>query len=284
MIKIFLIIINLGLGALTSIFSFSYAWYFHVLISLGFAIGYLLIEIIIFFISAYLIGLPIKKDEIATKYSPKYRKIYDFYVSLALSLFGVYVVVNGLDKLPRDTNFVIVQNHLSNIDPMLSSVVFKNYPLIFISKESLFHIPFFGKYISRIGYIKLKRKACKEDVSEMKRAHEWIQNNECSIALYPEGQRNKNYPNPKLLDFKDGGVGLAKSSHKPLVISTIQGTEKINDKLLLKIHKIQIDILDVISEDEIECLPAKEINDRIINTMLSSIENKSSKDEYHHLF
>lgn len=284
MVKIFLLLLAFGLSTLTTLMmNLDAAWKIALGI-VGFGLAYIIGLAIIFFGIIELFVIRVKRNETPIKYSKVYRKVYNAYQCFLLSLFGVKLTVNGLNKVPNDTNFIMVQNHRSNVDPIFSDFVFRKYPLIFVSKESLFKIPFFGKIVRHIGYIKLTRKTGMDDAAELIRGLRWVRANECSLAVYPEGTRNKTYPTPELLNFKEGSLAIAKKSNRPIVITAIHGTEKINNKLLFKVHKIQIDVVDVIRPEDYANMEAEELTAKVRETMLNAVQNPSTAKEKVHLY
>lgn len=283
MIKIIVLILCFGLSTLTSLLLFSESWQIAVGI-VGLGLGYIVALVALLFLIATLLTLGVSGKKTTVKYGSWYRKLFNFYSLLLLSLFGVKLTVNGLDKVPNDSSFVLLQNHLSNVDPIFTNYVFKKHPLIFVSKASLFKIPFFGKTIKGIGYVKLSRTTGMNDASEIIRGLRWVRAEECSLAVYPEGKRNKTYPDPILLDYSDDILAIAMKSEKPIVISTILGTENINDKLLLKVHKIQVDVLGVIELKDYVNLSPEELSQNIRKVMLDNIQNPSKKQEKVRLF
>lgn len=279
MIKIALLIIAFGLSTLTTLLiNFSDAWKIAVGI-VGFGIAYVLLGIILFFVVATFMTMGLKRDAIATKYGAKERKLYNNFLHVAMSLFGIKIVTNGMSKVPQDTNFILVQNHRSNLDPMITDVAFKKYPMIFASKASLFHIPWFGKYLSKIGYVKLRRVPCIEDMQELSRAATFITENQCSMGIYPEGTRNKYYPYPPILEFKEGTFSLIKKCERPIVVTVIHGSQLVNDKLLLKSHRVQIDVITVIRPEEYKDLSLEELSDKVRNIMIENINNPYKTEE-----
>ena len=284
MVKFFILILSFGLSTLlTLLVGFSEPWKIAVGI-VGFGLAFIVAFAIIFFLIVSLFDLKVKKDEIPIKYSRVYRKLYNAYQPFLLSLFSVKLTVNGLDKVPNDTNFVLFQNHLSNVDPIFTDYVLRKYPLIFVAKESLFKIPFFGKVIRHIGYVKLIRKTGADDSSQLNRALRWVKSDECSLCVYPEGTRNKTFPNPPMLELKEGSLVFAKKCNRPIVISVIHGTDKINEKLLLKMHKVQIDILEVIKPEEYADLTPDELSKKVAKIMLDGVNNPLEKKEKVRLF
>lgn len=284
MVKFIILILSFGLSTLlTLLLSFNEAWKIAVGI-IGFGIVFVIGFAALFFGILTLIGLKVRKNETAIKYSNAYRKIYNACQPLLLSLFSVKLTVNGMNKVPNDTNFILFQNHLSNVDPIFTDYVFRKYPMIFVSKESLFKIPWFGKIIRHIGYVRLSRKTGADDTQELNRALRWVRSEECSLAVYPEGTRNKTYPNPLLLDLREGTHTFVMKTGRPIVITAIHGTDKINDKLLLKIHKVQIDVLEVIKPEDCAGLTPEELSNKVRKIMLDGINNPSSSKEKVRLF
>ena len=284
MIKLLVLILSFGLSTLlTLLLSFNEAWKIAVGI-VGFGLAFVIAFVALFFFICSLVVLKVKKNETPIKYSHGYRKYYNGCQFLLLSLFGVKLTVNGMDKVPNDTNFILFQNHLSNVDPIFTDYVFRKYPMVFVAKESLFKIPWFGKIIRHVGYVKLTRKAGMEDSKELNRGLRWVRADECSLAVYPEGTRNKNYPDPKMLELRTGTIDFAMSTGRPIVISTIHGTDRINDKLLLKVHKVQIDVLEVIKPEDYANLTVQELTEKVSNKMLDGVNNPLENKEKVRLF
>ena len=279
MIKIIILILSFGSSTLLTLLQhFAEPWKI-VLWIVGFGLLFILGLAILFFLIVGVFVIGGKRKDIPIKYKGIYRFVYNRYQSFLLSLLSVKLTINGLDKVPKNTNFILLQNHVSNVDPIFTDYVFRKFPMIFVSKDSLFKIPFFGKLVHHIGYIKLTRKTGMDDANEIVRALRWIKSNQCSLCVYPEGTRNKKFPNPELLEYKDGCISFVKKMNRPIVISVIHGSDKINEKKLFKIHKIQIDVLKVIDPEEYQKLSQEELSNFIRNTMLEGIKNPLTSKE-----
>ncbi len=117
---------------------------------------------------------------------------------------GVQVQTEGEEKLDRESSYVVMSNHCSlfDIPTVLTSLPF---PFRMLAKASLFRIPFMGWYMSRVGYIPVKR-------DDPKRARESIENaasrvaSGLSVLIFPEGTRSVE---GEVARFKRGGVNLA---------------------------------------------------------------------------
>lgn len=274
MIKLVVALLSVILAILTSIYFFDLEYYWIVLISLGFTIVYVVFFIFLFFFVVFILVIPVNTKKQAPIYNAFYRGVLRIYTKMVLSLFNIKVKVEGLEKLPNDSNFVIVGNHRSNVDSMIIDVYLKEYPLVYITKKSLFKIPFFGKVIYKAGYLKLNRDDLKSELMTINRGVEALNTGKISIGVFPDGTRNYEYD---LLPFKSGCYHLATKSHKPIVVCCLSGTEFVRRNPVFKKHKVVLRIIKVINYDEYKDLRTMEIAEmtkNIIKNNLIEIEGK----------
>ena len=272
MIKIIALLISLGLSFITTYKIDANGVFNNTIIYIAFFLVYVICIVALFFVSALALSIGIDKNKKRDTYSKAYHKIYTFYDGIVLKTFGVKLKVEGMDKLPKDTNFLVVQNHVSNVDPLALNYALKKNELIFVSKASLFNIPFFGKMIQKIGYVKLYRNNSREDALEMIRGTKFLENGYCSMAIYPEGSRNKNYKENKLQEFRPGAFSPATKNKLPIVFTSISGTEKINDGLIIKPHKVVIKVVRVLNYDDYKEMNTKEISELAYKEIYDSFE------------
>ncbi len=123
----------------------------------------------------------------------------------------------GLQKIDLSQNYVIVSNHQSGMDVILTFALFPK-PISFFTKKELFKIPIFGWAMKSAGMVKVDRfdkeksKKCVDDAINK------INSTNLSFLNYPEGTRS-NYND--LLEFKKGGFILAVKSNTSIVPLTI---------------------------------------------------------------
>lgn len=278
MIKIIIFLISLICSSITCYFFHFEELYLNIIIFIAYFLGYILVQGILFFVIALLLSLPISKKKKTTHYSKFYRFVIYVYTKYTLSLFGVKIKTKGLELLPKDENFVILFNHRSNLDSMIMDVVLHKYPLIFVAKQSLFGIPFFGKFIHKIGYLKLDRGNIRQELLSIYQGIDFLNQNECSIGVAPEGTRN--FTEEELLPFKVGCLHLATKTKKPIVISVLTGTNKVKNRLLIKSHPVTFRIVDVITYDCFKEMSTRELGELINKRMLQAIlDEKANKDK-----
>lgn len=266
MIKLVVLIASLALGILTAL-QFSFASpIIYILVAIAFTLAYIIACFTVFFLSAVIVDLPINTKVKPEHYNHTYQKIFAFYVWFALSLFGVAIKGKGIEKVPTDSNFILVGNHVSNIDPLVTNRYLRKFPFVFASKESLFKVPFFGKMIHQIGYLKLNRDDLKKDIKELERGYRYLKDNECSLAIYPEGTRNKTNE-LTMLPFKDTCFKFALKLQKPIVVSVINGTKEANKGLLTKRHIVNYEILTTLYYDDYKDMSDSELSDYVYKMM-----------------
>jgi 1-acyl-sn-glycerol-3-phosphate acyltransferase len=141
---------------------------------------------------------------------------------LFLVLIGVRLVVEGREKIDKNTSYVIVGNHRSALDFIVNAAAFPG-TFRFLAKEELKKIPVFGWVV---------RKLCLtvDRSSTMSRARSTVALRQelaagWSIFIYPEGGRNRT--EAPLLPFYDGAFRLALQTGAPIAVQTIVNMEKV---------------------------------------------------------
>ena len=69
--------------------------------------------------------------------------------------------VTGEENLPTEGGFLLVSNHLSNVDPLCLCWYFmkRNTAVRFLAKKSMFSVPVFGWIITGMGLIPVNRES-----------------------------------------------------------------------------------------------------------------------------
>lgn len=151
--------------------------------------------------------------------------------------------VTGMEKIPKEGRFLLVSNHLSRFDPMIQSMVLKDWMLAFISKPSNFTIPIGRRYIKRSCYMPIDRENPRNALKTINHATDLITSDTMSVAVYPEGHRGTG---ARLQEFKHGCLKIAVKADCPIVVATIYGTQDIHRNFPLHRTDVYFDILDVI--------------------------------------
>ncbi|MEN9715432.1 MAG: hypothetical protein RJA35_899, partial [Actinomycetota bacterium] len=143
------------------------------------------------------------------------RSVAMWLAPLVRLIFGLRV--RGVEKLPKTGPYVLVSNHVTNVDPLAVAyfvyVVLKRAPH-FLAKESLFRIPVVGKILLSAGQIPVYRSSGNRNDEPLKAAHQYLEHGH-TIAIFPEGTLTRD-PNLWPMRGKTGAVRLALDTNVPV--------------------------------------------------------------------
>ena len=134
------------------------------------------------------------------------------------------VKISGRSHIKKNKGYVLVANHSSLADIVILYCLGKHFK--WISKESLFKIPFFGWTMSLLRYISLRRGEHGSIRDTLREAQEWLEK-DISVLIFPEGTRSRT---GDLGEFKNGAFKIAIRTGKPLIPIVITGTNKAISK------------------------------------------------------
>lgn len=183
---------------------------------------------------------------------------------------GLKILENaGINNTGRKQRFLLVSNHRSNFDPILTWHVLRKYDLAFLSKEENMHIFTFGKIIRKCCFMAIDRKNPRNALKTLMKSAELIKNNEVSIAIYPEGTRNMK---GGLLPFHNGIFKVAQMAEVPIIVMSITGTENIHKNFPFRKTDVNLKILDVIDVNTVKKLKTSELSEIAREKIINSIQ------------
>ena len=194
----------------------------------------------LWFLLLYVSGLFIDTSKEYDTNSRYYRFLLNFSTAIGMKVCRIRIKTSGMEKLPQSGRFLLVSNHRSNFDPLITWHIFAKYDLAFISKPENFKIPFFGKIIRKCCFMSIDRHDSEKANITKERAAMLLKNDIVNVAVYPEGTRSKT---GDMLPFHNGIFNIAKEAGVPIVVMTLKGTPDIKSNYPW--HRSDID-LDVI--------------------------------------
>ena len=215
----------------------------------------------------WILGKIRKNTDTMSKFNHKY---VNSTLKLAQHLLKLKIITSGEENIP-ESKFVFVGNHQENYDIISLKPIFKNHPLCFIGKESLFKVPFIGPWMSIIGNVPIGKNADRSaaesiinGIKNYKRGH--------SIGIFPEGRRS--FSNV-MIDFKPGAFKLAMKSKADILIGTLYNLDKIFKTYPFKRHKAYIHFSPILKYDDYKSLNSIELSQKvktIIQTQLDEFK------------
>lgn len=215
---------------------------------------------------------PQKKD------SFYYRHLTYFTTDIVFWVLRVRLHTKGLEKTPKHGRFLLVCNHINDLDPVLLLNQFKKSQLAFISKRENNTMFLVGKIMHKLQCQLVNRENDREALKTILRCVEILKEDKASIGIFPEGYI---YPDRKLHHFRPGVFKIAQKTGVPIVVCTLKGTrDAIPNFLHYKRSDIEASVLTVIQPEEYAGLPTTEIARRIYEIMAADLgpENVSQEE------
>lgn len=238
---------------------------------------------IVMFLAGYFAGLAFSWIfiDISGRLISSYKKKYDKPSNYARFLLtqGMYYIdfhANvrvkkiGLDKIPNEP-FLLVSNHKSKFDPMITAAIFRKRHLAFITKEDNMKIPLAGHLMWRNCYMPVDRNDKLQSLEQFKRAAELIASGASSVGVYPEGSRQEEHV--ILADFHNGAFNIAIRTGCPIVVITMKGTSKIHKNFPFKRSSVEMKCVQVLYKDDYDNMNATELSDYVHDIMYRELES-----------
>lgn len=167
-----------------------------------------------------------------------------------LRFAGVKIIVEGEEKIPKDTAVLYVGNHSSYYD-ILCSFCATPTGAGFFAKKEMEKVPLLRHWMEFINCLFLDRKNIKEGLKTMNQGTQYLKDG-FSMVIFPEGTRSQD-EDPHT--FKEGSLRPALKAHVPLIPMAISGTADIfenNKKFTVKPTTVHISFGDPIYPDQME--------------------------------
>lgn len=271
-LNIILIILSITSSTLITFFTGIYdIWWVDILMVLAIIPIYVALFLIYMgLLTLFSMMLSTKKP--IKKVSPFFANLTSDTNRLLVLLSNVKVIKTGFDKLPKERS-LYVSNHISNFDPFIMCSHIKTRPIICVTKPENIGKLLVGPLMYNAGYIPMDREDMKKQVESINRASKVIKNNEASVIIYPEGQRNFDHPD-YVLPFHGGSFKIAFRSKAPIVICSIFGTNKIKNRMFIRRNIVRFDVLKVLYYDDYKDLQTNDVakmSEDLINERLREL-------------
>ena len=160
----------------------------------------------------------------------QYLVIYFLFVPIYYVFF--IIKIYGKENIPKDKKpFVVMPNHIANLDPPLVSVALK-MPVAYMAKEELYSVPVINWFITIMGAFSVKREKVEKTTII---ATKEILKKGWAVGLFLEGTRSKN--KGELGKPFVGPAYVSNLNNVPILPVGITGTDKLFGNVVVKIGK-----------------------------------------------
>ena len=203
------------------------------------------------------------------KDSKFYRTVLHLYVDAILPLARVTIKTQGLEKTPKGRRFMLVCNHIDNLDPAFLLTCFRRSQLAFISKREVQDYFLVGNMMHKILCQPINRENDREALKTILKCIQILKEDKASIAVFPEGYIHKD---KKLHHFRSGVFKIATKTKVPIVVCTIRDSRFVLSKLMkLQPSSVDVRLLQVIEPEEYENMTTVDLAEQIYQTMAQDL-------------
>lgn len=234
-----------------------------------FFVGSFLALVLLFLLVVLISCLFVDPKKLLEKPSGYFRFLLNEFCRLALALGGVHVNVAGLEKVPRDSRFLLVSNHRFAFDPL---VFYSSMPwadLAFLSKKENFSIFVVAQIMRKVLCLPVDRNNDRESLKSILKAIQFIKDDKASIAVFPEGRTNRTAD--PLLPYRCGVFKIAQKANVPIVICSLVNSRAILRNMFRKHTEVWLDVLDVIPAEELAGKTTIEVGERVHAVMEAGV-------------
>ena len=200
---------------------------------------------------------------------PYIRGIIRWYAPSVFRLLGCKIETSGTEKLPADGRFLLVSNHLQDLDPGVILATFPNAQLAFIAKKEVLQMPILNRLMPRLLCQFVNRENDREALKTILKCISIIKEDQASIAVFPEGR----IAGDNLMHhYRPGVFKIAQKANVPIVVCTLNGTQNILSNVKrFRRTDVRFRLLEVIEPEELKGVNTTQIADRVHAIMAADL-------------
>ena len=245
-------------------------------LALAVFVGCTLLCLLICFLIIWVAAKRSDPEKEHTEDDPFIRAIIKYYAPAVFRLLGCKIEVTGAEKLPRDSRFLLVSNHLADLDPGIFFTAFPDDQLSFIAKKEVAQMPIIGILMRRILCQFVNRENDREALKTILKCISILKEDLSNVAVFPEG---KITGDEKLHQFRPGVFKMATKANVPIVVCTLFGTQDIPGNVKkLRPTSIRFRLLEVIPAAELEGVNTTQIAERVHAIMAADLGAENVAD------
>ena len=246
------------------------------LLPCGFVGSFLGLAVLVFLLLWFLCAI-VDLNKPQEKDSPFYRWMVGLVTRAAMPILRMRVHTQGLEKTPKSGRFLLVCNHLNDLDPVVLMEYFKDKQLAFISKRENSTMFLVGKLMHKLQCQLVNRENDREALKTILNCIQLIKEDKASVAVFPEGYTSRDH---KFHTFRHGVFKIAQKTKIPVVICTVTNTHKVFGNIKkLKPTDIELHLVAVMQPEEYEGMTAVEMGERIHAMMAADLGPEYAPEE-----
>ncbi len=225
--------------------------------------------VILWLVMVVIMSLVVDMRKEQKKNNALYRTVMHWSADALITLLRIRITATGTEKLPKDGRFLLVCNHINDLDPVLLMTVFRKSRLAFISKRENSAKFIIGPFLHKMLCQPVNRENDREALKTILRCVDILKEDKASVGVFPEGYVSLDR---MLHPFRPGVFKIAQRAEVPIVVCTLQGTCSIIPNVKkLKPSEAQVHLLEVIPAEELKGVTTVQIADRVHALMAADL-------------
>ena len=232
-------------------------------------VGTFLALLVLFFLLMLVMAAAVKMDKPQEKDSAFYRAVVMCMIHLVVPLLRIRIVEKGMEQAPKSGRFLLVCNHLHEIDPVVLLRAFPKSRLAFISKREVDNMFLVGKFLHKMLGQPINRENDREALKTILNCIKILDEDKASVAVFPEGGIRGGHV---LHPLRNGVFKIAQRAKVPVVVCTLRDTHTVLKKALkLQPSQVELRLVGVIGVDQIAGKTAVQIGDMVYKMMADDL-------------
>ena len=232
-------------------------------------LGAFLLQILILFLTLWIACTIVKNKPMPEKESKFFRFFAKQASFAAIPLLSIRLHKKGLEQTPKTGKFLLVCNHMHEIDPVIILRCFRKCNMRFIAKQEVEKMFLVGPALRQLRSLMINRENDREALKTILQCIHMLQKEDASFTVFPEGYiRNDNLMHP----FRSGVFKIALKSKVPIVVCTLYGTQDVlGNAVRLKTTDVDFHLLKVLYPEDYEGKTATEVGNMAYELMAQDL-------------
>ena len=234
-------------------------------------IGWFVVLVLLYLLGLFFVSLTVNMKKPVEKNHPGYRKTVLYVLVLLCRVARLRVHLAGEELIPEG-RFLLVSNHRSSYDPIATGWALRRHNMTFVTKPENLKIPIAGPFIYKANYLPINRADPRKAMTTIQSAAHILSEDWASVGIYPEGTRSREM---EMLPFHNGVFKIAQKANVPVVVVSIDGTEKIHKNAPLRPTDVDIRVCAVISAEEVKASSGAALGAKVRDILEASLTGAS---------
>lgn len=224
-------------------------------------VGCFVVLFIFAFLLLWIMCLAVNTEKPQEKDSRLYRWVTQSFAQLAMWVLLMRVHKRGMEKLPKKGRYLLVCNHINDLDPVTLLAFFPKSQLAFISKQENNSMFLVGKLMHKLMCQLINRENDRQALRTILTCIDLLKKDMVSVAVFPEGYTSLD---GLLHPFRSGVFKIAQKANVPIVVCTLQNTNKVfRNAMHLKTTHVHLHLLDVLLPEDYADMTTVDISNKV---------------------